>query len=663
MEEKIVRVHVEGMDDGYAVVYAANGCLTSVEVASEALDVAALTALAVDAAEGYATPQEARQHGEELYAFLVGERPWARSVAEDLAQSGHTHVCLDIRSALLRSVPWELAYQDGYLALMPRVRISRAGCARLATRSTQSPARVIVLVPDLADEMTDREAEMVFEALGSAQRGGLVVARQVSYELSTLPARLGGCDILHISGRTDELAAHMDWLVAVCQQAAPLLVCCSGLAGGSRPGNALGDGVSRGESPAESQIDLAAALQREAGVSVVIGLRGIASSSSSSLLAAEFYRGLAGGLATPAAVARARRQLALALDDAPVGERVLDWAGMVLYQNDEQGLVLTELGLVAPEDAPGVVVMGEGDPGQLSARMMRIGIRDPFGAYSARNSGRQRGMARKRMLGRIVGATDQDPTALVSSLAKALGESGSQDESEEAMLDRLRACLGAHAVEGRTLELLQGALRSDDRRRQVAATEALGLIGSGQPAARDILVGLVVGPESGPVAPIVRQTAIEQLGHIGDPPTVEALLLAMVDPEQEIRDLARRALADASRAAGAVSGRAGAKLPLQSDEATKWIAPLRQAIASDKDLSPRQRVDRMAQVEALRLELIRPRFRPERIRALLGNLEGASPETMSLVLDLRRQIEWGVPSAGSPAMPVPESRPGRGGAR
>ena len=504
---------------------------------------------------------------------------------------------------------------------------------------------VLVLLPDGADESSDREADAVFEALSPAQRDGLVVARQVPYRLPAPPARLGGCDILHISGRYDELVGNEDWLVAVCQQASPLLVYCSCYADGSEPHDAANGEAPEVTSTAAGFPNLAAILQREAGIPVALSLEGRTTRASLSTAADEFYRGLAGGLPTPAAVARARRQVALALEPghAAVAERLLDWAGLVLYQSDEHGLLLTEAGLVSTAAEPATAIRGDEEPAQRSARMMKNGAPDPFGSLARRDVQRWSVKPRRRALGGIATGPGEGQAALLSSLARALGESASQGESDDAVLDRVRAGLSTHPVEEKTLDLLREALRSDDRRRQVAAVEALGLIGGGQPAARDILVMLVAGPECGTVAPIVRHTAIRQLGRIADQPAIEALLLTMVDPDQEVRELARQALAHASRSAGATLGQARIRLPLQSVEAMRWVAPLRRAIANDKDLPPRQRVDKMAEVEALRLELIRPRPRPSRLGALFENLDGMSPEIKSLVLDLKKRIEWGVP--------------------
>ena len=136
MVDKVVTVHVEDIDGGYVVACSTDGSLTSAEVPAEALDVQGVRALAIDAAEGYATSEEARRRGEALYSFLVGDRPWTRAFAANLDQDGHIHIRLDIRSPLLRLLPWELMYHEGFLALVPKVRISRTGCAHLAARPT-----------------------------------------------------------------------------------------------------------------------------------------------------------------------------------------------------------------------------------------------------------------------------------------------------------------------------------------------------------------------------------------------------------------------------------------------------------------------------------------------------------------------------------------------
>jgi hypothetical protein len=131
--------------------------------------------------------------------------------------------------------------------------------------------------------------------------------------------------------------------------------------------------------------------------------------------------------------------------------------------------------------------------------------------------------------------------------------------------------------------------------------------------------------------------------------------LAIADPDPAVRQAARSALARIRQQADTEPQPPRARLPLGSAEASEWVAPLRQAVAAAPDLSPRQRVMAMKQVEALRLELMHPRPETGRVHVFLDALAAVSPPIATLAADLKGRLEFAALAPG----PVPS---GEGGA-
>jgi hypothetical protein len=231
------------------------------------------------------------------------------------------------------------------------------------------------------------------------------------------------------------------------------------------------------------------------------------------------------------------------------------------------------------------------------------------------------------------------PTDRVISPSAALGSLPdliSPEEMEEERLEELRAFLSTHVPEAEMLDLLRFSLRMPDRRQQEAAVLALGLLGEQRREAREMLIDLAGDRQY--VDAFLRRKAVEQLGYIRDRSAVDALLLAMTDPEAEVRLTAQSALAHLSKRTKSMPERDRLDLPLGAQQAVERIAPLRRAVASTSGLSPRQRVEAMKAIETLRFELVRPQFRAGQVDALLEALWSVSPEVKGLAMDLKKGI-------------------------
>lgn len=634
VDEKVIDLRVRAVGGAYTVEYAAGELVASEEVPADALDVLALARFARDAAEGYAALSEAQQSGERLFGLLFGDRQWSDSFQQELRNSESVHLRLDVWPPLLRAVPWELMYDGGYLALLPQVRLSRLGESQAAMHLPEDTMRIVILTSSIPEFHSEGEADAVFRVLEQAQRSGSVVSRQVRYQSEESLFEIGECDVLHVSGYVEMrtgvpllvLAPReylpFERLVEACRLSRPSVVYLSARNGTAAPV----------ENPDAGPVRV---LEKRANVPAVIGPYGSTTSRSLAIMAAEFYRGLSGRMSLPAAVARARRQLATARQSGTGHRRLLDWTGPVLYQSrSEQGAV---------SQSP---VLSAGFTPSLSSAVAQPIMMDVT-SNSAKAGPEAAEESSSSTIDRVA-----SPSASLGSLPDMI----SPEEMGEERLEELRAFLSTHVPEAEMLDLLRFSLRTPDRRQQEAAVLALGLLGEQRREAREMLIDLAGDRKH--VDAFLRRKAVEQLGYIRDRSAVDALLLAMTDPEAEVRLTAQSSLAHLSKRTKSVPERDHLDLPLGAGQAAECIAPLRRAVASTSGLSPRQRVETMKGIEALRSELVRPQFRAGQVDALLEALWPVSPEVKGLAMDLKkgigltmsaRQRQWALPGGDEKA--------------
>ena len=618
MIEKVITCTIQDATDGYTISY--SGWPKTTKVPADALDVSSLASLAADAAEGYATTEEVIRWGKTLFQFLVCDRLWAGSFQNDLERSESVHLRLDIRSPALQPVPWEWMYDGEFLLLMPQVHCSRVDALQPPVRPFGRPIRVVVLTPATSGRELKQEADAIFDALSQAQRSGRVSFLQANYPSA---ARIPKCEILHVSGRSDDLLALSPRLVEVCQRSKPLVAYLS-VFGGAAAGK-----LSR----------LMDALQQEGKVPVIIGASPWIPWSSV-VLSAEFYKGMATGLSTAAAVARARRQLSRVQAQLQQGHE-FDWTGLILYQSTAEGIAFSQAGRMAQATPAESFAPPTQTTQEIASSTGMMGAEsDPWGS-PAQPAGTLESAPSfsTEELGLPVLPPSQTPVSLATP------------PEREDTLESLRQFLRQHRAGNDTLDLLGSALQSPERRQQTAAVETLGLLGEQQPQARRMLIELV-GDREGRNA-LVRRTAVEQLGHLSGSEALDALLLATTDPEEDVRRAARNALMRVGRQAQAEPKRVLLELPLTSHQAIEHIAPLRQAVVGVSHLSPREQIEAMKQVETLRFELIRSRPRPLEVNALLEALGTVSPEIRGLTMNLKGRIEL--------VTPEPETSPPAGG--
>ncbi len=657
MDEKIAKFVVQSVEQEFVIEYTADGSTASDRTPLDALDTDALLRLARNAMEGYATAAEARSRGSELYRFLIGDRPWQDSVSDDVESGLNVHLVLDMREPALNALPWELLFDTDYLALMPNVRFSRLGDSSAPMRDFARPIQVILLTSSVPEFASEQEADAIFQALGPVQRNGLVYARQIRYQSPASLAQVPRCDILHISGHVElsgdgpmlvmerRQGVSFDQLVRVCRQAQPVLVFVNACNGAAMP-------------PGRAEQSPVRQLQKEAGVPIVLGPYGMTTVWGATRFAVEFYESLVNGLSVAAAVARARRQVSRGLRRKGHRGRAFDWLSMVLYQSQVRematGPVLADVsppvvtedlseidiagGLMGPETGAPSWEEAQGEP--VSAALP-VDEAAPWVQEQVSHLGESPLVAKSPLSG-----SGQAPFTMPDDwdilAAPADAESIAAAEEQDETLAGLREFLREHVAGQDTLDLLRGALGAADRRQRVAAVETLGLLGEQQAVARKMLIELIADPDRAGADDIVRRVAVEQLGHIRHAEATDALLIAMADPVQDVRRAAEQALAQAQDRAPAASVQVRVSLPLESAEAMSWIAPLR-AWVSTAELSPRRRIALMEQVESLRFELICPRPRLERIKALLDDLGRLSPQAQSLAMDITGRIEFTTP--------------------
>lgn len=587
----------------------------------QALDQAAEFARYVS--QGNTSVEETQTWGEKLYAALIGDHPWAGDVEGLLNQGDYVHLRLDVRAPALHSVPWELMYHGQFLSLLPQVRLSRIG-SRVQRRPFGRPVQIVVLAANIPQFQANQEAEAIYGVLNQAQREGQVFVRPVDYPAgATLKQTLERmqitrCDILHLIGHI-EVGESQPWLyldaqpapfselIAACQTLKPQIVYFSTCNGTAVPG---GD-------PARSPVYLL----HQAGVPVVIGPYSMTTVWSSQQFAVEFYRALIGGLNAAAAVARARRQLYLALQESPGRGYLFDWAGPLLYQSDDAGFALAMAGQPVQE----ALVAKAPSAGHMA---LEYAFGSPEPTPTTEESAHIPPMASViEALPAIMQTETVPPPPMEVSLP--------------GLSDGIRSFMQTHIAQDTTLDTLNGVLHSADaaREQKETAVEALGLLGQQQAMARRLLINLTTDQANRQTA-YLRRKAVEQLGGIQDQSALDALLIATTDPDGQVRAAAQKALNQAGKQASAQRRQGQLLLPIPSTEATRQIAPLRQAVSTLKSLAPRERIDMLKQVESLRFELIRPHSRPKQIEAILQTLSTLSPEVKSIAMALKGQIEW-----------------------
>jgi HEAT repeat protein len=214
----------------------------------------------------------------------------------------------------------------------------------------------------------------------------------------------------------------------------------------------------------------------------------------------------------------------------------------------------------------------------------------------------------------------------------------------------LRAFLRSFRADNATLERLKRAIQSADQRAQLDIVRALGLLGIHQAEARQLLIDLAVDPEKQSDDPVIRRSAVQQLGRTHNKAALNAIMQAFGDPDLDVRQAAQTALEETN--AHAEPDQILRQLPLTSTEATEWIAPFREIISRAPELTPRERIAQMTEVETLRFELHCPHPRIERIQARLTELASALPALASLAMTIRGQIEF-TPQESAPEGGVP----------
>ncbi len=639
MSESVISIVVEQGDEGWSLKYA--GGPAAMSEAGCALDVAAWSDLAGYMAQGHIAQEDAQQIGLALYRFVIGERAWQSEWKKVWDQSDYVHLRLDVRAAPLRAWPWELLYDEGeFLALSPRLRLSRVADV-VAARSFDLPVQVVILASNIPQFQSQAEADMLYEVLNPAQREGQVFVRPVLYppqqSLAQVVERLrpSRCDVLHLSGHVDVSGSEpLLWLdekqpisfaelAYVCGQLKPLMVYLNACNGATTWGS--------NKSPV-TQL-------QQAGVPVILGPVGITTNWAAFLLAAEFYRGLAGGMPSAAAAARARRQFRLTWEQSVGQGEPFEWAGLALYQADAEGFSLAQAGRsqvsVAAAESRGELLAVKSP---LRAGHMADDVLDPTAGTSP--DVLPEVLLTPPETTPVLSPTTLSPTTLspmpVMALPTTAGPAAPPGISE-----RARVFLSTHAAQDETLRRLAEVLRSPTagRLEQEAAVEALGVLGQRQAEALRLLVQVTTRSGDGAAATL-RRKAVEQLAFIRDQTAFDALLVALTDPDESVRRAALSALDAASQQAQAQRVNVRLKLPLDSRAADERVSPLRQAVLSLPVESPRRRVDMLRQIEWLRFDLMHPRARHTEIARRLESLSGDSPELKSLALDLQAQIEW-----------------------
>jgi hypothetical protein len=628
--DKIIALTVERVDEGYEISY--NGMPSPDRVPADALDVPALVAFAGDAAGGYVTSSVVQARGDELFRFLIGDRPWAAPFRQELERSEGVHIRLEIEVDELRPVPWELLYDkdsDAFLALMPQVRLSRVGSSQAALRDVERPIQMVILTTDVLRTDKDAEADAIWEVLSPVQRDGIVYAREVRCRLHGDLPWPGECDVLHVSGRLGELCGHLEQLLDICRKSRPQVVFL---------------GASRGRMVLDERIHLMWSLQHDARVPVVVGPYAMTSRRSTVVLAQEFYRGMVNQLSTQVAVARARRSMAPRPFRVAQRFQEFDWAGLVLYQSQDDGPSWGGLVRGVPAGTSGGAAETEE---VLAGTAMDEWIDDPTAVGLGTELEVDAGRPQARGPGQALEAETWDAMAAPEAYAADLAP-----KHQDRLLEDLRAFLQGHVSEEATLDMLRAALHADEIERRVDAVRALGLLGQGQQPAREELIDLVADWQSETADALLRREAVAQLGYIHDQAALDALLGALADPDASVRREAYRALFRASEEAGAEPPLVRRKLPLTSAQASEWVSELRQYVSSVLDLAPRKRIEAMEQVEALRLELIYPRPRPAKIETLLRDLGSWSAEVQRLAVEVKEKIEVSAPTEASPPSEV-----------
>ncbi|MBN1933972.1 MAG: CHAT domain-containing protein [Anaerolineae bacterium] len=574
--------------------------------------------------QGSTSAGEAQDWGQRLYTALIGDHPWASDVEGLLNQGDYLHIRLDVRAPALRPLLWELIYHDQFLSLLPQVRLSRIGPQPLQ-RAFGRPVQIVVLAANIPQFQANQEAEAIYSVLNQAQREGQVFVRPIDYPPGATLAQtlsrmqIAQCDILHLIGHI-EVSENQPWfyldaqpapfrdLIQACQTLKPQVVYFSACNGTAVPN---GD-------PARSPAYL---LQQQANVPVVIGPYGTTTVWSSQQFAVEFYRALVSGLNAAAAVARARRQLYMALQESPGRGYAFDWAGPLLYQSDDKGFALTMAGQPVQET-----------PVAKTPAASHMAVEDAFDSIPEVF----------QSINEIVSLPATTWVEAMPTVTQLDSESPPPiDAALPGLSDEIRALLQTHIAQDTTLDALNEVLHRPNaaRAQKETAIEALGLLGQQQAMARRLLINLATD-QADEQTTYLRRKAVEQLGSIRDQSALDALLIATTDPDGQVRAGAQKALNRASHQASTQRRQGQLLLPIPSTEATRQIAPLRQAVSTLKSLAPRERIDLLKQVETLRFELMRPQSRPEQIESILQALSALSPEVKSIIMALKGQIEW-----------------------
>lgn len=256
--------------------------------------------------------------GARLYRWLDG--PTERWLASARALQRPLTVELDVAERL-RALPWELAYDDGYVAVDPVAPVSpvRAASPRVQDQlgTANRPLRVLFMASSPLDVQPvlgfeDEEAVILDAASGLVE---LIVEESGSLEgLASVLEWFGHgyFDVLHLSGHAhidtsgrplfvmeDQTGARADHDARELSQALS----------GRWPGLVFVSGCSTAGAPDAGLVASMAESLVAAGARSVLGWALPVGDVSASHLAATLYQHLAKGLTIPDGVARARRAL------------------------------------------------------------------------------------------------------------------------------------------------------------------------------------------------------------------------------------------------------------------------------------------------------------------------------------------------------------------